>query len=214
MIDSVLQPLKRALRESLPGREFQRQVSPELSYGRHFGPPPSNASQAAVLILLQYSEDSWTIPLTKRPATLKHHGGQICLPGGCQEPGESLAECACREMNEELGVQIDPTTVIGQLSPIYVFASNFAVTPFVSIQTGSLCYQPNPAEVEQLIELPISTLDSAQHCGHHDIHRRGLRFRTPHLQWQQHRIWGATHIILSELAEIWRQIRRSSRPRS
>jgi 8-oxo-dGTP pyrophosphatase MutT (NUDIX family) len=212
MIDSVIQPLREALRESLPGREYQRQASPELSYGRHFGPPPSNASQAAVLVLLQHSEDGWTIPLTKRPPTLKHHGGQICLPGGSQEAGESLSECACREMEEELGVQIDPSGVIGQLSPIYVFASNFAVTPFVCIQSEPLSYSPNAAEVEQLIQLPISALDSAEHCGHHDIHRRGLRFRTPHLQWQQHRIWGATHIILSEVAEIWRRIRRGGRP--
>ncbi|MFT5523352.1 MAG: 8-oxo-dGTP pyrophosphatase MutT (NUDIX family) [Pirellulaceae bacterium] len=211
MIDSVLQPMKQALREALPGREYQRVASPELSYGRHFGPPPNSASQAAVIILLQHGEDGWTIPLTKRPSTLKHHGGQICLPGGSQEPDESLAECACRELHEELGVQIETRDLIGQLSPIYVFASDFAVTPFVSIRSEALDYRPNPDEVEQLIQLPISALDSPDHAGRHEIERRGLCFRTPHVSWQQHRIWGATHIILSELAEIWRRIRRSGR---
>ena len=88
-------------RASRDGRRF----APELSYGRHFGPAPSTARPAAVIALLVRRAGRWHIPLTVRQAALGRHGGQISLPGGAVEPGESTAQAAERELAEELGVR-------------------------------------------------------------------------------------------------------------
>ena len=63
----------------LPGRLVQSRFQPELSYGRHFGPSPTHARPAAVLILLYPHENRWHLPLTLRPAHLPDHGGQVSL---------------------------------------------------------------------------------------------------------------------------------------
>ena len=106
-------------------------MSPELSYGRHAGPAPHTARHAAVVLLLFRRDGRWHLPLTERPDTLAHHAGQISLPGGAVDAGESSTEAALRELDEELGFNA-PVEVLGQLADCYVFASDFLVTPWVS----------------------------------------------------------------------------------
>src|SRR5262245_5387182 len=95
-------------------------MAPELSYGRHRGPAPYTARAAAVVLLLFRRGGRWHIPLTERPATLAHHAGQISLPGGAVDAGESSNDAAIRELNEELGYD-EPIEVLGRLSDCYVF---------------------------------------------------------------------------------------------
>ena len=76
-----------------------------LSYGRHRGPARVASRLAAVAVMLyQEPNGEWTIPLTLRPASLQHHGGQVCLPGGRVEPDEEVYAAAVREFEEELGI--------------------------------------------------------------------------------------------------------------
>ena len=84
------------------------------------------------MLLLYRHGNRWHLPLTERPAALLHHGGQISLPGGAIDPGESPADAALRELREELGVdgQIE---LLGQLADCYVFASDFRVTPWLAV---------------------------------------------------------------------------------
>src|SRR5436190_4149358 len=86
----------------LSGSQRNR-MSPELSYGRHAGPAPHTARHAAVVLLLFRRDGKWHLPLTERPDTLTRHAGQISLPGGVVDTGESSTEAALRELNEELG---------------------------------------------------------------------------------------------------------------
>ncbi len=150
MIDPLRDDLPRALQqrlgEPLPGPPAQRQLTSELAYGRHFGPPAWNARQAAVLVLLYPHAQAWRVPLTQRPEHMIDHAGQISLPGGTNECDESPEQCAVREYTEELGTRrAQVVQLVGRLSPLYVFASNFWVIPCVAVTERASGVSPERA---------------------------------------------------------------------
>jgi len=186
----------------LPGRTVQRQLEPGLCYGRHFGPPTYRAREAAVVALIYPHAGEWYLPLTVRPATLPAHAGQISLPGGAIEPGETTAQAALREMEEELGVPSRGVSLLGPLSPIYVFVSEFLVTPWVASIEARPQFRLSAEEVNELLEVPIQHLMDPAHRGRHARRQRGIELSVPHFIWGRHRIWGTTAMILSELFAV------------
>ena len=196
----------RLAKGDLPGRRGQARFEPELSFGRHAGPAPDNARQGAVMILLYRHDGGWQIPLTLRPLTMSEHPGQISLPGGALDADETTYEAALRELEEELGVGqvgIDP---IGELTSLYVFGSNFLVTPWLAKIKTRPKFVANPAEVAEILEMPLTHLLDVRSHGHHEHTRGAVSLRAPHIQWQKHRIWGATAMILGELAALVEEI--------
>lgn len=186
-------------------------VVPELSYGRHRGPVASNARLAAVAVTLYREADEWFLPLTLRPTSLQHHAGQVCLPGGRVEAGESTYQAALREFEEELGVPAKVQQSCGELSPQYVYASNNFVHPVVAVIDTPGPWQPDPTEVDQVISLPLTVLLRRDHRATVTKRRQvvsssetvdQLTFRAPAYQFEGHLIWGATALILDQLAQI------------
>jgi 8-oxo-dGTP pyrophosphatase MutT (NUDIX family) len=181
-------------------------MSPELSYGRHAGPAPHTARPAAVVLVLFRRGGRWHLPLTERPITLAHHAGQISLPGGAVDAGESSLEAALRELNEELGFDA-PHLVIGQLADCYVFASDFLVTPWVIASfEPAICWQPHAREVQSVVELPLDVLLDDEVVGRLTVERGPLVFHAPCIHIGPARVWGATCIILNELAAVLRSL--------
>jgi 8-oxo-dGTP pyrophosphatase MutT (NUDIX family) len=148
--------LAALLRRPLPGWRAQRALQPELSYGRHFGPPPASARPAAVLALVYPHRQAWCLALTLRTDTLPDHAGQISLPGGAISPGESDERAALRELEEELGPSTDSITMLGQLSPLYLFNSGFRVSSWLAFAAERPAWRPNPLEVVALLEVPLA----------------------------------------------------------
>jgi 8-oxo-dGTP pyrophosphatase MutT (NUDIX family) len=181
-------------------------MSPEMSYGRHAGPAPHTARCAAVAILLFRREGRWHLPLTERPPTLARHGGQISLPGGVIDAGESSIAAVQRELHEELGF-CETHLEIGQLSDCYVFASDFVVTPWIlATNEPNICWRPHDREVESVVELPLDMLLDERAIGRMTIERGPLVFHAPCLKFDTACIWGATSVILSELADVIRNL--------
>jgi 8-oxo-dGTP pyrophosphatase MutT (NUDIX family) len=190
-----------------------REMAPALSYGRHRGPARVGSRPAAVAIAMYREPDGqWMIPLTLRPPTLRHHGGQVCLPGGRVEPGEGVLEAAVREFEEELGIRADLTSPHRELSPQYVYASDHLVHPVAfMIRPPPAPWRPDPAEVADVIVMPLDILsDRSRRVGvtvTRTLHRQGaavgkLRFRAAAWRFHGHEIWGATALILDELAQV------------
>lgn len=84
--------------------------------------------------------------LCRRAARLNRHAGQWALPGGRLDPGETAAEAALRELDEELGVRLDDDDVIGLLDD-YPTRSGYLVTPVVVWGGGRVDLRPDPGEV-------------------------------------------------------------------
>lgn len=199
------QALRDALATSAGGERRISLNSHELDYGRHAGPPAHDARRAAVLVLLVHREGVWQTPLMVRPTTVRTHAGQVSFPGGRIEPGESPETCALRESAEEVGIEADDVEVLGRLSPVYIYASNNEMLPCLAVARRVPEFKPNPAEVARVFWLPISALFEADRRGVHEIRRWGSSFYTPHVRWENEHIWGATRLVLEELAELWRR---------
>jgi 8-oxo-dGTP pyrophosphatase MutT (NUDIX family) len=194
--------LDSRLARGLPGRAGQHTMAPRLAYGRHYGPVPDDARQAAVLVALHRAASSWSVPAILRPDTMKAHAGQVSLPGGLIEADETVIQSALRECEEELGTATRQMKIVGQLTPVYVFVSGFEVTPVIAVNPGPLVFQPNEHEVAAVVELPLAELVDLTRRGRHMIERRGLQFAAPHFEIAGQRVWGATSLILAEFLAL------------
>jgi 8-oxo-dGTP pyrophosphatase MutT (NUDIX family) len=196
------QLLAQRLAGELPGPKLAARFEPRPLLWRYYQAPPPDARAAAVLVLLYPHRGQWHLPLTLRPTCLPEHAGQISLPGGALEPGETAGQAALREFREELGGEGGDIELLGRLSAVYVHASNFVVTPWVAAADRRPLFTPNPSEVEALIEVPLAHLLDPANFGSHSRQHEGQPYTAPHFTWQSHRIWGATCAILGELVAV------------
>lgn len=213
-IDDLPERLARRLQSPLPGRAAQQSMEAELAFGRHFGPSRPDARLAAVVALLHRRSGVWQLPLLLRPESLAFHAGQISLPGGTIEPGETSEGAALRELEEELGVARPSAELLGRLSPLYVFGSNFLITPCIATIRSSVQFIPCTAEVEIVLEIPLAHFLEPTHRGQHVGQRGSVHWRAPHFAWEGHQIWGATAMILAELVAIVAEVAATAETRT
>jgi len=112
---------------------------------------------AAVMIPLVLRGEEWHIILTQRPDTMPSHPGQIAFPGGKREFGESTLNAALRETEEEIGIDRQFVTILGRL-PSFNLISNYRVTPFIGLIDPKSDITPDPHEVADVFEVPLTFL--------------------------------------------------------
>jgi 8-oxo-dGTP pyrophosphatase MutT (NUDIX family) len=191
--------LASRLAQPLKGPVVGSRFEPTPRFDRQYDQPPPDARKAAVLLLLYPYQGRWHLPLTLRPSHLPDHAGQISLPGGAIEPGETDREAAVREFYEELGADGHRIELLGRLSTLYVHASRFRIEPWVGLTWERPAMVPNPAEVAALLEVPLEHLVDPANFACHTRDYHGQSYTAPHFAWQEHNIWGATCMILGEL---------------
>jgi 8-oxo-dGTP pyrophosphatase MutT (NUDIX family) len=163
--------------------------------------------QAGVLALVFPEADSLHVVLTRRAENLRGHSGQISFPGGSVEPqDESVVAAALRETCEELGLCQEQITVIGSLSPIYIPPTHFDVFPTVAIIAFPPVFDPNSDEVAEVFTFSLDALldDSTRRQEYWNI--QGYRVLVPFYLVRDHKVWGATAMILSELEHRLRAV--------
>ena len=154
---------------------------------------------AAVLFPIVLHEAAPTVLLTQRTAHLKDHAGQISFPGGRVEPEDlSVRHAALRETEEEVGLAAEHIEIVGFL-PEYRTSTGFRVTPVVGFVTPPFALQPDPFEVAEVFEVPLSfLLDPANHQ-QHEVHWRGKLRQYYAMPYGDYFIWGATAGMIMSL---------------
>jgi 8-oxo-dGTP pyrophosphatase MutT (NUDIX family) len=166
--------------------------------------PPKPGS---VMILLYPDGNQIKFPLTKRHEYLGAHSGQVSLPGGKAEPGETAIETALRETEEEIGVNAHQIKVIGQLSQFFVMPSNFMVIPVVGLVEQRPVYQAQQSEVVRIIEGNLSDLIQPDAIRTKEIVAAKIYpMLAPHFEIEGEVVWGATAMMLNELRVIVKEI--------
>ncbi|HVY90364.1 MAG TPA: CoA pyrophosphatase [Hyphomonadaceae bacterium] len=161
-------------------------------------PDKSAYRKAAVLCGLLDRGEDFGVLLTLRPDTMPSHAGQVAFPGGRLETGETGLAAALREAYEEVGVEPATVRVLGQ-GDTYLTGSGFAISPFVGIIPADFAPRPDPREVADVFETPLSFLmNPANHERHEREFRGALRayYAMPH---NGRYIWGATAGMLKSL---------------
>ena len=167
---------------------------------------PEGAANGAALLLIYPHDDTLHIVLTVRGSRLRNHTGQVSLPGGRVDAGETFEATALREAAEEIG--IDPATVVllGRLTPLHIPASGFLLHPIVGYTSMRPAFQRAEWEVARIIEAPVARLSEP------GVIKREIRTRVvkgqsidvdvPYFDVDGEKVWGATAMVLAEFCAI------------
>lgn len=194
--------LRHRLSLPLPGVAAQLGLSPEPRYGWVPGHLPDTARSGAGLLLLYPKGGRLHTVVTLRNPALEKHAGQLSLPGGRVEAGESHAAAALREAHEEIALAIDAVEVLGALSPLYIPVSGFVLHPVVALAQHSPSFRPDPGEVERLIEVRVDELRDVSNRGRETREAGGQRYRVPFVRVGVEKLWGATAMVFAELFAV------------
>jgi len=198
--------LKITINNDLPGEESHQKM--RVIYDQSIELPFSkiNSIPAAVLILLYLADNEIYFFLTKRTDELKHHKGQISLPGGTQEGNEKLIDTALRETQEEIGINKTSISIIGTITPLFVPVTGFMIYPFIGYSHNKLEPKPDPVEVATIFSVNISDLLNEENRTTEQRNIRGYDVQVPYFKLNDYQVWGATSMILSEFRDLIKYI--------
>jgi 8-oxo-dGTP pyrophosphatase MutT (NUDIX family) len=164
----------------------------------------SGVRPSAVLCALFDDEQGRaTVVLTRRAQHLRSHRGEVSFPGGGQEPGDAdLLATAVRESVEEVGLHPEGLELLGELDHLRTVSGNSYIAPYVVALPGPPQLEPNPAEVEHILRVPLTELldDGVYHEEEWGI--PGLLRPIMFFDVEGDTIWGATAAMLRNLLEL------------
>lgn len=209
----------RALRAGHPLEDADAMLRQPVTYGLDAGRPVDADGNLLPHIGLNHfvGDDDWrecavlvpvvarapevTVLLTRRTAHLKSHAGQIAFPGGKIEAQDATPiDTALREAFEEIGVTADLIRPLSLLD-LHKTGTGFRIVPVLSLVSPDYTARPDPSEVDDVFEIPLSFLMCADNHQRHYAEWKGHRRLFYAMTYGNRFVWGATAAILRNLYE-------------
>jgi len=202
----LVRRLQNALSQPLPGLKAQLRMAPSPRVGWDPFRVPAGTRDGAALILIYPHDDTFFLPLTVRGSELRNHTGQVSLPGGRVDEGETIEAAALREAEEEIGVGRGSVLVLGRLTPIHIPVSNYLLHPVVGFVPARPVFNRAEWEVARIIEPTLAQLADAATVKR-ELQRRATSGQTidvdvPFFDIDSEKVWGATAMVLAEFCAI------------
>jgi 8-oxo-dGTP pyrophosphatase MutT (NUDIX family) len=164
---------------------------------------PTGFMPAAVLLPLFEKGGDFHLVFTKRTETVNYHKGQISFPGGRPHPGDkSMLDTALRETWEEIGLPPRDAEVLGELDDFATYTTGFIISPFVAAIPFPHKFTANPAEVDQIIEVPLRVLQDKKNFAEEMLDLGGRQIMQYFYHYRDHVIYGATARIVKHFLEV------------
>jgi len=195
--------LKQAIAQDLPGWEAQKIMLPLMT--DKYQEAKVDSKQAGVAVILYPDNDGQIITVfIKRPShPLDKHSGQISFAGGQKEIGDlDLQATAIRELEEELGIAKGEAQVLGALTSMYVYVSDFYVEPYVMYLNQKPDYKIQASEVDYVLEIPLQQLVDQPPMKTNINIRNTILKDVPYYDVNGDVLWGATAMMMSELVYL------------
>jgi 8-oxo-dGTP pyrophosphatase MutT (NUDIX family) len=141
------------------------------------------------------------IVLTVRSDAVRH-SGQVSLPGGAVDPGETFERAALREAHEEVGLAADDVRVLGGLTPLDIPVSGFRLHPIVAALHRTPVLTPSDGEVARILHVSVEDLLNVRHLTETERVRDGQTLVVPAFHLYGVEIWGATAMVLAEFLAL------------
>ena len=167
-----------------------------------------NPKIAAVMMLFYPKNGKTHLVLIVRNSYEGVHSAQIAFPGGKYEIDDlNFENTALRETYEEIGISPDFMEIIKPFTQLFIPPSNFMVHPFMGICKEEITFIPDENEVAKIIELPLSNfLDDTIIVNVNMSTSYANEIMVPAFKIEEHIVWGATAMMLSELKDVLKKV--------
>jgi 8-oxo-dGTP pyrophosphatase MutT (NUDIX family) len=195
--EAAVERIREGLQRPLPGAAAQDLLTPipRREWPQNWN--PARLRHAAGLLLMFPVDGRVHVLLTLRSDAVRH-GGQVSMPGGVVETGETFEQAALREAYEEVALVIEEIEVLGPLTSIDIPVSGFRLHPVVACAAARPHLHPADAEVARILEVDVDRLFDATAIGWRAMTRDGVTRQVPCIAVAGAEIWGATAMVLAE----------------
>lgn len=205
-----LRHVPKLMEVPLPASEAHFKMAPleRLESMKNLNLETKNPKTAAVMMLFYPKNGRTHLALIVRNSYEGVHSAQIAFPGGKYEPRDQIFEnTALRETHEEIGISPDNIKIMKAFTRLYIQPSNFMVYPFLGICKEEIVFIPDNNEVADIIELPLSVFLGDDILVSVNISTSYAdNIMVPAFKIEEHIVWGATAMMLSELKEVLKKV--------
>ena len=210
LFEDFIKYMPKILNVSLPAMTAHEKMAPadRKAILKTMNYDDVNPRIAAVMMLFYPKNHITHLVLILRNSYNGVHSSQIAFPGGKFESTDNdFKETALRETHEEIGVHPNKIKVVRAFTEIYIPPSNFLVHPFLGFSIQEIEFELQKEEVAGIIELPLSVfMDDAIVSVELMNTSYGKNINVPGFKVNEHHIWGATAMMLSELKETLKMV--------
>ncbi len=163
---------------------------------------PEGLRPAGVLVPLCARNGEVRVVLARRSEHVPHHKGQVCFPGGSQDPGDAdLFATAVREAEEELGIRGETVELLGAMEPVPT-VTGFFIQPYVVRIPEETGFLLDDFEMAEVFDVPLLVFTEYDRYRCAESTFLGEEYKLYFFDYGPHTIWGATAKILHRLAEL------------